>query len=370
MNSSGTIVIASGNNFPAALSSTMIDGPILLADNSKDLTSEGCNTQKNIEDIVSKFYELADQNGHLKICFLGGENAVSKDSEEIMKAGIFSGMEECNINGTVEFTRISGATRYDTNLAIYDSVADQYTIGNDVVICSGKNFADALSVSGIARTRNMPIFLAGDALTEEAVLRIAALKPSNIYIIGGTSAVNEAVETQAEKLCKSVVRIAGNTRYETSLMIARYFADDWLNIVFAYGGNFPDGLAAGYYAYSKYATIILVSDKNYTEQERFLYDNKEKLEGNNTCVVGGTAVISDATKSHLGTYYQIQVPDEKDPVYATVYTEIYLDGKKSEQIQHCRNICGLKSEHLILLFLYLHHMEILNHMLDITRCFL
>ena len=65
--------------------------------------------------------------------------------------------------------------------------------------------------------------------------------------------------------------------------------------VFAYGGNFPDGLTGGVLAAKLNAPVILVSNQNYEKQEQFL-QNSNITE---TYIMGGNAVISDETMKHL-----------------------------------------------------------------------
>ena len=65
--------------------------------------------------------------------------------------------------------------------------------------------------------------------------------------------------------------------------------------VFAYGGNFPDGLTGGAFAAALNAPVILVSDGNYTSQEAFL----QRSNITTTFIMGGISVISDETMKHL-----------------------------------------------------------------------
>ena len=190
-----------------------------------------------------------------------------------------------------------------------------------MIIASGKGYADSLSVSIVSAAERMPIILAGDSLTEEAVETIRKIAPSEIYLIGGTGAVNETVEAQAKELCGTVERIAGADRYATSLAIAEYFFPytGIQSTVFAYGGNFPDGLTGGALAGSLYAPVILVSNSNYAAQEAFV---KEHLV-EETYVMGGTSAVSDETMAHLaGLGEKEEEPDNR----ITIVIDYYLNG--------------------------------------------
>ena len=273
------VVIACADNFPDALAgSTLaasVQAPILLAGKSE------ADTQKTLEYIN----EHVDKEG--MIYLLGGTSAVPESAVSTLKE---YGFKESNIK------RLGGTNRYETNMMIVNEM--DFVKGTDVVIVSGSGYADSLSISGIAGAKKMPIFLAGSSLTEEATAKIKEIAPEHIYVIGGTAAVNEEVYKQAESLCaqENVKRIAGVSRYATSLAVAEFFEmENADTAVFAYGGNFPDGLTGGAFAASLNAPIILVSNDNYTDQENFL-NNSSIME---TFVMGGTSVISDETISHL-----------------------------------------------------------------------
>lgn len=269
-----SVVIANADNFPDALAGCPLaaqnSAPILLTGKSASGTRQ---TMMYVKDHLEK---------EGTVYLLGGISAVSEDVEAELRAAGFDNIK-----------RLGGSTRYETNLMIIDEM--KVAKGSNVVIVSGANYADSLSVSGIAGAEGMPVFLAGEALTEEQVKRLAQIEPSNLYMIGGTAAVSAAAEEQAEAF-GSVVRISGKNRYATSLAVAEYFQmDEAAYAVFACGNNFPDGLTGGALAAGLNAPVILVSDTNYTEQEAFLKNSRIE----DTFIMGGTSVISAETEKHL-----------------------------------------------------------------------
>ena len=96
-----TVIIASASNFPDALSATSLagyyDAPVLLTD--KDSLSS--QTKSEIERL-----------GATKAIIAGGDAAVSKDTENQIKA-----------ISNMKVERLSGSTRYETSLAIYKSLS-------------------------------------------------------------------------------------------------------------------------------------------------------------------------------------------------------------------------------------------------------
>ncbi len=266
-----SVVIASAENFPDALAGSALaaqkEAPILLVGKSAEGT----------ERVMNYINSFVNKDG--SVYLLGGTAAVPESIEKTLED-----------MGYQNVKRLSGTSRYETNLQIVDEMG--VTAGGDIAIVSGKDFADALSISGVAGLLHMPVILTGGSLTEEAMEKIKALAPKNIYLIGGTAAVSEEAEEQAKSLCASVKRVAGMTRYETSVAIAKAFRmNDAEHAVLAYGGNFPDGLTGGVLAAKLGAPILLVSDDNYKDQKAFI--ESSKIGG--IYAMGGTAVISEET---------------------------------------------------------------------------
>ena len=81
--------------------------------------------------------------------------------------------------------------------------------------------------------------------------KLDALDPSQVVLLGGTSAISDAVKAEVETIVPSVVRIAGPTRYDTAAALsAASFQttgghDVGGGLFLVNGERFPDGLAAG-----------------------------------------------------------------------------------------------------------------------------
>lgn len=270
-------VIANADNFPDALAGCPLaaqkNAPILLAGSNAEGT-------KATVDYVKKNVAVGGT-----VYLLGGTGAVPESVEADLKSGGY----------VVE--RLAGTNRYGTNLAIVEAM--EPAAGSDIVVVSGNNYADSLSVSGIAGAKNMPIFLTPGEMSEEVFAKIKEINPANIYIIGGTAAVTGSVETKLSGLGGKVVRVAGENRYSTSVKIAEAFGmQNAEAAVFAYGGNFPDGLTGGVLAAGLNAPVLLISNSNYKEANEFL--KKGNIGITDMYVMGGTAAISDDTVSKLG----------------------------------------------------------------------
>ena len=253
------VVVASGTEFADALSGSYLanqkGAPILLVRNNK-------TTMSDVKDYIKK--NLAPGG---TVYLLGGEKAVPKAME--------TGLEGFNIK------RLAGATRYETNLEILKEAG---VAGQDILICTGKDFADSLSASAV----NRPILLVKDNLNDAQKQFLTAAKAGKLYIIGGTNAVSIRIENQL-KGYGTIERISGATRYHTSANIAATFYPTSDCAVLTYGQDFPDGLCGGVLANSMGAPMLLVAKgKDAPAKE---YTTKAGI--NSGVVLGGTKLIND-----------------------------------------------------------------------------
>ena len=87
----------------------------------------------------------------------------------------------------------------------------------------------------------------------------------------------------------TIVRLGGKDRYETSMKIIEYFNLDTDTITVATGIDFPDALSGSVFAARKNCSVLLVDNKNITEQKELLYTQNIT----NIIVFGGEGVISN-----------------------------------------------------------------------------
>ncbi|MBQ8897243.1 MAG: cell wall-binding repeat-containing protein [Clostridia bacterium] len=252
------IIVSSGEQFADALAGSYLaavnNAPILLV---KDRNSE----INAVKDYIKKNLVAGGT-----VYLLGGEKAVPKKME--------TGLDGFTVK------RLGGSDRYATNLLILQEAG---VAGKDIVVCTGKDFADSLSASAVG----LPILLVKDSLSSTQQSFLSG-NSGKIYIIGGTNAVSTRIENQLKNY-GTVTRLAGATRYKTSVLVAETFFTEPIAAVIAYGENFPDGLSGGPVAYTNGAPLILTRSGRVDDAAAYI-KSKGITFG---YAQGGTAVLPD-----------------------------------------------------------------------------
>lgn len=271
-----TVVLASGSNYPDALAAASLagayDAPIVL-------------TEPNSLSVDAA--DMIEQLSPKVIYVVGGEAAVSKSAVD---TATYYAADGCKV------FRIAGDTRLETSLAIAKRVRQKSTASDSLIVATGFNYADALSVSPFAFAYNSPIFLCGsNGLSADAISYISGAGFKRAILVGGTAAVPERVKhqlTSAGISSGSITRLAGATRYETSAKIMSYAVNAGMNVSNVYlatGKNFPDALAAGPVAGKLRAPLLLV-DPGIEYAHTVLSNYRGSI--NVATVVGGTSAVS------------------------------------------------------------------------------
>lgn len=277
------IILAFGLNFPDALSGSALSHkykmPVLLVGSQP---ADVSNAIGFIENSVGK-----DKT----IYILGGTAGISDSTV----AGLSS-------KGYSNIKRLGGSDRYETNSKIVDELSA--TKGTPVVIANGQNFPDALSISSVASAKGYPIILTStDSLSDEAKSEISTIKPSKIYVIGGTGSVSDSnynsIESTSGLSSDNVIRIGGTDRYDTSLKIAKYFNPDSSTVTFANGSNFPDALSGSALSAQQNAPLILVNNSDVSAQKQYIDSTGFTKE----LVYGGEGSVSSDTVAKLSKSY-------------------------------------------------------------------
>ena len=270
-----TVVLANGLTFADALAgvplAANLKAPILLAA-TNSLPRETTNA---IEKLGAK-----------KVIILGGESAISKKVEKTLE------------DNKLTVTRLAGDSRFGTATAIADELNKE---PEEIFFVWALNAADALSVGGVAATKNAPIIylttkgkLNADT---EAYLKTVKGKVKNAYVIGGESVIDNDMMKQAGdalglKAGETITRVAGKNRYETCVAVNTTFASvlTGTGICVAKGLDFPDALAGGVYAAVNKEPLFLADGSKLQEcQSKYLKAKK----ATRLSVFGGIGAVPD-----------------------------------------------------------------------------
>lgn len=272
------VILSTGKGFADALSASVLahqkEAPILLADSSVD----------NSKDAFAYVIQHLDSTGTVYI--IGGEGIIGPEFET-----------KLNSLGFRNVVRIAGFDRFDTSYKLAGALNDLKV--STVVITSGKDYPDALSISSLAANKGWPILLSpDDTLPQEIINFLAEKKPSQVYIAGGEGVISDNIKLQIGNLIPQadVERLTGQNRFDTNANIAETFAPNPSVVYLTTGYDFADAIAGSALAAKNGDPIIMV-DPSVPTLPKPVASYFAKLSANNSypklVTFGGSGVISD-----------------------------------------------------------------------------
>lgn len=247
-----------------------------------------------VENELSKPDELPPDNN-------GGNNGGGSNSGGSSSGGNSGGGSLSDSTSNVTVKKLKGADRFETAVKISQS---GWTKSDTVVIVNGedRSMVDGLTATPLASVKNSPILLSSnDKLPQKTVEELKRLNPSKVIVIGGNNSmpnsVVEAIKGVNSKI--SVQRIGGNTRYQTSINIAKEI-DKTNNVSKLYigaGNGEADSLSIASLAGKEKTPIVLTQkDGVDNEAEQFIKSNKVS----NVYFIGGVEKISNKAIEQVG----------------------------------------------------------------------
>lgn len=229
-------LVARGDTFPDALAASPVaaelDAPILL-------------TQP--DDVPDRTMQALEALGATQVKVLGGTSAVAP-----------SAVDELESQG-IEVDRLAGENRYATaaELARYvqgrnDNRANYPGGQRAVFLATGEDYPDALAAGAPAAQAEgppIPVLLsAHDTPTQPTIDLVEQQNVELVIVVGGEAAISTAVTARLEDEDTNVVRVAGESRFQTAVELAE-FSMDYLDITpstveLTRADTFPDALAA------------------------------------------------------------------------------------------------------------------------------
>lgn len=278
--------LARGDRFADALCAgplaSQYDGPILLTQPDK-LNSAALQELKRL--------------GIKHLYIIGGTGAITESVEGKLKA-----------EGIEDIKRIYGKDRYETSVKIAEKIGESREV-TKAALATGANFPDALSISGVAAEKGMPILLTSKESLPEKVKTYFGENTtiSQTYIVGGNSVISRKV---AASLINPL-RLAGSDRYQTNTTVLKQFDEDldYEHIYIATGSKFADALTGAVLAAKSSAPLVL-TPKTIPEGTADYLESKLKLSSKVRGLGGKSAVPSSVIQKLVLAKEQIPAKEK------------------------------------------------------------
>jgi len=265
-NTSQYAVIARGDDFPDALCAgplaKMYGAPILLTD-----------TYELSPGVLDELKRL----GVKDVFIAGGPGAVSNKVMDTL------------VLNNIKVERLFGSDRYETSVKI----AEKLGTSRRIAIATGDDFPDALSISAVAASLEMPILLTGkSSLPLKVKEYIGNRQIEKTYIIGGQGVISDSVLYSVP----GGERVYGSNRFETNVDVMNKFlkelkfGDIYLAVADGPNGDeFADALAGSVLAAKTSSPVVLVYKDLPLVTENFI---KPKMTiDSKVTALGGEAVV-------------------------------------------------------------------------------
>lgn len=282
---SANAVLASGDNFPDALSGAYLAGklhaPILL-------TAAG-----TLSPETAAALSALDVTG--VVYLLGGPAAVSSAVETTLQGDGY------------RVSRLYGANRDVTAADVAEvfpssNVGSLGSAGPTAIVATGMNFPDALAGSPVAYAESFPILLTvPNALDTATAGALSTLGIKNVLLLGGTAALSAGVASSIQSMGITVTRVAGSDRTGTATGLADLevsqlgFSAAHANL--ARGDFYADALAGGAHAGQEKAPVLLTASPGTLGPLATSWLQAHASTLTSIHVFGGTTAVTDSTVS-------------------------------------------------------------------------
>jgi putative cell wall-binding protein len=228
------------------------------------------------------------------------------------------------VDAAPAFVRQSGLDRYGTAAAV-SSVAFATPGVPYAFVASGETFPDALAGGPAAAALGGPMLLVRrNGLPNATVQELDRLDPTQIVVLGGTSAVSQGVLEALAPYAGAggVSRIDGPDRYATAGKIAQTFLTA-SRVFVATGQDFADALTGGAgIAGTSGGPLLLVQRDSIPAAT---VAELQRLNPADIIVLGGTDAVSQAVFDQLDQY-------ATDPVQRRAGADRYATGVQVSQL--------------------------------------
>lgn len=263
-----TVILTSSDKMVDALASS----PYGVGKNAPTLLVE---KDSIMDEVIQEIKRL----NPTQIIIAGGKTVISeKVEDQIKQLGI-------------KQQRVAGADRFETAVKLGEEIRRNSSNKTDVILVNGYNSIDALTAGSLAAKLNIPILLTGsDQLNKTTEKALKNWNIQNVIIVGGHTQVSETIASQLKNDGVNTSRLAGRTRVETALEVAKAVNSDPDKVIFANKDAFADALLAPYLSNAEKAPIVLIDkDEASVSVKQYLRDNEIK----NGIILGGEKSIEE-----------------------------------------------------------------------------
>jgi len=277
-----TVVLASGQDYPDALSGSALAGA------SKGSLLLSARTYLP-DSTRAELKRLAPA----KVYIMGSSAALSTAVESAVRSALAT--------ATVE--RVQGPNRYDTAVEAARRVA-AIAPPAKVIVVSGTAWPDAASASGLAYAKSYPVLLARPtSVGDSASVFLAQYRPESALFVGGANTVSDSIKAEVAKLTgKATTRVSGANRYDTAAAVARHSVTvEGFGATDAYlatGLNYADALTGGMLA-GVHAQPLLLMQKDACPGGTAYFLRERKATLTKLWVFGSAAAVSEKGMSSL-----------------------------------------------------------------------
>ena len=249
-----------------------LNAPILITDRN----SLNASTKAEIQRLNSS-----------NIIVIGGNSKISSAVTNSLKS----------MGKNVEV--INGSSDADMSVKVANK-AMEFKSANTVILSSEKSLPDSLSASALAAKNGYPIIYTGkNAISGVAKGFIKNGKISNVIIVGGDQTISNGVLNSVKSMGKSVSRVYGRSRYDTSLAIAKNYFNNSSTVGLATGAEFVDSLTSGPVSGLNNQAILLVSNNTLSSG---IKDYIKSTGAKSVYLYGGTSWLSEGFRGEVLKY--------------------------------------------------------------------
>lgn len=225
--------------------------------------------------------------------------------------------------------KLIGSTRYETAIKVSQK---GWKSAENIILVSGNSIPDALAATPFAKQKDAPILLTNlYKLNEDTKTEIKRLKAKNAFVIGGDGVVSEGILSELRQMGVEVERIAGDTRFETSLAIAKKMTNVSKIAIVNGETGLSDATSIASVAGVENMPILLMPTKGINIYDEFIKANNIKK----SYVIGGVGTVSKALENTLPNTERIGGANRTETNAKVI--EKFYDVKAIDNMFICKN---------------------------------